>query len=75
MAITLAQATARLADWIAADEAVAKGQSYSIGDRSLSRVDAETIRDQIQYWSRVEAQLQRVAAGQGRVGISLAKFV
>ena len=34
--ITLAQAEAKLAEWLAADTAVAAGQSYTIGGRSLT---------------------------------------
>jgi hypothetical protein len=48
--ITLTEAEAQLALWIAASSAVASGQSYSIKDRSLSRVDAQEIRNQIDYW-------------------------
>jgi hypothetical protein len=48
--ITLSEAEAQLASWIAASTAVASGQSYSIKDRSLSRVDAQEIRNQIDYW-------------------------
>jgi len=39
--------------WLAADLAVAAGQSYSIGDRALTRADAPTIRSRIVYWTRV----------------------
>lgn len=48
--ITLAMAEAQLALWMAASTAVASGQSYSIKDRSLSRVDAAEIRQQLDYW-------------------------
>ena len=48
--ITLAMAEAQLSLWVAASTAVASGQSYSIKDRSLSRVDAAEIRQQLDYW-------------------------
>jgi hypothetical protein len=48
--ITSAQAAAALARWVAADEAVATGQEYSIGGRSLTRADAKEIRENIDYW-------------------------
>lgn len=48
--ITLAQAQAQLDSWIAADTAVATGQSYSIGGRTLSRANAKEIRENIEYW-------------------------
>ncbi len=54
--ITLAQAQAHLDAWIAADLAVALGQEYSIGGRSLRRVDVPQIRQQIGYWSQVVRQ-------------------
>lgn len=74
MAISLSDASAALAAWVAADLATATGQSYTIGARSLTRVDAAEIRENINYWSGVEASLQRAAAGESRVGFSQAKF-
>lgn len=74
MAITLATATTHLDAWTAADAAVALGQSYTIGDRTLTRVHASEIRNMINYWSGQEATLQRIANGQPSTGVSLAKF-
>lgn len=64
--ITLAQAEAQLAAWLAASSAVAAGQSYSIKDRSLSRVDAAEIRQQIDYWQGWVNTLTRRATGRRR---------
>lgn len=64
--ITLAQAEAQLALWLAADEAVASGQSYSIKDRSLSRADAAEITRKIDYWDGKVKMLSRTARGRGR---------
>jgi len=75
MAISLVDATAAVAAWTAADLAVAKGQSYSIGSRTLTRANAEEITKKLNYWTGVEAQLQRSAAGETRVGVSQAKFI
>ncbi len=58
--ITLAQAEAKLTLWMEADDAVAKGQSYTIGGRSLSRANAAEIRSNIDYW---EAKIQRLTRG------------
>jgi len=58
--ITLAQAEAQLALWIAASTAVAANQSYSIGARSLTRVDAKEIRENIDYWQNWVQQLTPV---------------
>ena len=52
MALTLTQAQTALDAWIAADLAVAKGQSYSMNGRSLTLANAKEIREQIQYWER-----------------------
>ncbi len=52
MALTLPQAQTALDAWIAADLAVAKGQSYSMNGRSLTLANAKEIREQIQYWER-----------------------
>lgn len=53
--MTLADAQAQLATWLAASTKVAKGQSYEVagGDgsmRRLTRVDAAEIREQIKFW-------------------------
>lgn len=65
--ITLSQAQARLDSWLAADEAVASGQSYSIGGRSFTRADAATIRSNIEFWERKVNQLSRGGSGGARV--------
>ena len=46
-----ATAQAHLDAWLAASLAVANGQSYTIGNRSLTRADADTIRTQIQFYT------------------------
>ena len=61
-AITLATAQEHLALWIAADEAVSKGQSYTIKDRTLTRVNASAIRKNIDYWQQA---CNRIARGGG----------
>ncbi len=48
--ITLAQAETQLDLWITADAAVAAGQAYSIGGRSLTRANAKEIRENIVFW-------------------------
>jgi hypothetical protein len=61
--ITLAQAEAKLTLWMAANDAVASGQQYTIGSRSLSRVDAGEIREQIQFWDAKVKELTRGTTG------------
>lgn len=58
--ITLTQAEAQLAIWLAADTAVASGQAYTIGGRSLSRANASEIRNNIDYW---DAKVQKLTTG------------
>jgi len=60
--ITLAQAQAKLDAWMAADDAVAQGQSYSLGGRSLTRANAAEIRANIEFWDR---KVVRLSSGSG----------
>jgi hypothetical protein len=43
--------------YMEAEEAVLKGQSYSIGDRSLTRADLKQIATQRKYWCNKADQL------------------
>lgn len=64
--ITLAEAETQLAVWIEADAKVASGQSYSIGNRSLSRADAAEISRKIDYWQNWIQRLTPRARGRTR---------
>jgi hypothetical protein len=55
--ITLAQAEAQLTLWIAASAAVASGQEYTIGDRTLRRADAGEVLSQIKFWQSYVVRL------------------
>jgi hypothetical protein len=66
--ITLAQVQAKLTEWMAADTAVASGQSYTINNRALTRANAREIRENIDYW---EAKTQKLSAGGGTGGIQI----
>lgn len=61
--ITLADAEAQLALWLAASTAVASKQSYSIGTRSLTLADAGEIREQIAFWNAQICKLDRSTTG------------
>lgn len=50
MSWTLAEAKNMLNLWIEAEKAVATGQSYKIGTRSLQRADLSEIADRIKHW-------------------------
>lgn len=64
MSITQTQAQTALDAWVAADLAVAKGQSYSMNGRTLTMANTREIREQIQYWERRLATLQSVNQNQ-----------
>ena len=72
MPVTLAQAQTALSNWLAADVAVSSGQEYSLAGRSFTRVDAEQIRENINYWSRIEASLLRIDNGEGKISFAVA---
>jgi len=57
--ITLEQAEEKLTLWMEADDAVATGQSYTIGNRALTRADARLIRDNIEFWEKKVKELSR----------------
>lgn len=61
--ITLAQAEQRLADYMAAEEKVLEGQSYTIAGRSLTRANLREIREGIDYWT---GKVSTLASGRGR---------
>ena len=64
--ITLADARTQLATWLAADAAVAAGQSYRMvtgsGERQVTRTDAAEITRKINYW---QTQVNRLTTGGG----------
>lgn len=59
---TLAEARAHLAAWLAADTAVASGQSYQIGSRSLTRADVARIAERIAFW---RGEVERLESNRG----------
>ncbi len=61
-AITLVQAETQLALWLAADTAVASGQSYAMGDKSLTRANAAEIRKNLDYWDAKVRSLSQTGA-------------
>jgi hypothetical protein len=61
--ITLEAAKDNLQTWIEAQQAVATGQSYKIGSRSLTRASLSDILKMIRYWQNV---IDELGAGVGR---------
>jgi hypothetical protein len=71
LGVTLAELRALRAAWYAAELAVATGQSYTIGDRTLTRADAAFITKQL---AKYDAQLSAIEAGRG-AGVRLMRGV
>jgi len=49
--ITIEQATAKLEQYLAAEEAVLTGQRYRMGERELTRADLSAIQEGITLWN------------------------
>jgi len=68
--ITLAQAEAKLAVWMAAEESLATSQSYEIevegNRRQLTRADLGEIGRRITYWNNKVIALSNAASGVSR---------
>ena len=62
--ITLAQAEAKLAIWLAADDAVSKRQSYTVDGQAYTAADAGEITRKIIFWDK---QVKRLSRGGIRV--------
>ena len=56
----------KLSTWLAAEEAVATGQSYQIGTRMLTRADLKQIRAEMEYWAGKLAEAEAEAQNGGR---------
>ena len=61
--ISIDEARSTLRMWLDAERAVATGQSYRIGSRSLTRANLADIRDSIQFWRREIARLESGSKG------------
>lgn len=65
-AITLKQAKAHLDLWLEAEMAVATGQSYTIGTRSLTRANLFQIREEIKMWEQKVEGLEAIELRKGK---------
>ena len=61
--ISIEEARSTLRMWLEAERAVATGQSYKIGTRSLTRANLADIRESIQFWRREIARLEAKQSG------------
>lgn len=55
--ITLEKAKEMCQLYLTAEEKILKGQSYSIGDRSLTRADLKDVVRERKYWCNLADQL------------------
>jgi hypothetical protein len=65
-AITLAQAEAQLALYLAAEQKVLTGQSYEIAGRKLTRANLAEIHQGVEIWQARVVTLTNKAAGRSR---------
>ncbi len=42
----------KLKTWLAAEQAIATGQSYQLGSRMLTRADLKSVREEMEYWAK-----------------------
>ena len=64
--ITLAQAEAKLAEYLDAETKVLKGQAVTIDGESLTRANLDLIQRGIDSWNKRVQNLSAAAAGRGR---------
>lgn len=63
MAITLQQAKENLEMWLKAERAIATAQSYTMGNRNLTRANLSEVTKRIQHWENKVAELEMQANG------------
>lgn len=64
--ITLAQAEAKLAEYLAAESKVLKGQKVEIDGEALTRADLDMIQRGIDSWNKRVQNLAASSSGVGR---------
>lgn len=68
--VTIEEAKENLRMWLDAEKAVATGQSYRIGTRSLTRANLSDIVERISFWRAEIARLE-----EGRCGARVMRAV
>ena len=64
--ITLAQAEAKLQEYLDAESKILLGQSYTIGNRQMTRADLSKVTLERENWQRKVAELTNAASGKSR---------
>lgn len=59
----------KLDTWLAAEDAIATGQSYQVGTRMLTRANLNAVREQIEFWARelAKAEAEEQRGGRNRI--------
>jgi hypothetical protein len=65
--ITLAQAEAKLAAYLAAEEKILLGQKVEIDGEALTRADLENVQKGVEMWNSRVRTLSASASGRGRM--------
>ena len=53
--------------WLAAEEAIATGQSYQMGTHMLTRANLTAVRNEIEYWAGKLAEAEAEEQGGGYI--------
>lgn len=55
--------------WLAAEEAIATGQSYTMGTRNLTRANLNAVREELAWWMTrlAEAEAEEKRGGRNRI--------
>ncbi|WP_342471628.1 DUF6148 family protein [Metasolibacillus sp. FSL H7-0170] len=65
-AFTVKECRERLQIWLAAEVAIASGQSYAIDNRRLERANLAQVREQIKFWQQELIKAEAALAGRNR---------
>ncbi len=59
----------KLQTWLDAEEKIATGQEYQIGNRKLTRANLKEVREQMEYWANKlnQAEAEEKAKGRNRL--------
>lgn len=64
--ITKQVAQEHLDVWLEAEAAIATGQSYQIGSRTLTRANLDEVRKTITFWNNKVVAAENAEGGKGR---------
>ena len=71
---TTEEARAQWEEWKACSLALAANQSYTLGDKTWTRADGDTVRGMLQYWQGQLYLAEQAAAGASNPRFTYASF-